>query len=218
VAARFAALHVASPYRAARHRAAPRVAAQPANTPGTFRPAPPYLRGEPKRPLPLFREVTWVTPSNPLPVGLYAPKTMLEFPRLEYIPIAVETLGRGKIPADGPAQPQLEVVTSLERYRSLVDGCGLALVASRPPDPAAHLTLLALNLEAEACFYRGLKASLLARPAPGRVQLMELTRRYFYKDAFQLAAVDQEGRALATAVVTLTPQKARSVRIGLFPS
>lgn len=159
-----------------------------------------------------------MTPSKPLPVGLYAPKTVLEYPRLEYIPIAVETLGRGKIPADGPAEPQIEVVTSMGRYRALVDGYGLTLLASRQPDPEANLTLLVLNLEAEACFYRGLKALLLAHPTPGRVQLLELTRRYFYKDAFQVAAVDEEGGTLAAAVVSLEPQKPRSVRIGLFPS
>ncbi|MGE5589744.1 MAG: hypothetical protein ACM3ZA_03865 [Bacillota bacterium] len=159
-----------------------------------------------------------MTSSHPLPVGLYAPKSMLEYPRLEYIPIAVETLGRGKIPADGPTEPQLEVITNMGRYRSLVDGYGLALVASRHPNPEVNLTLLALNLDAEACFYRGLKALLLVHATPGRVHLLELTRRYFYKDSFQVAAVDQEGQTLAAAVVSLEPQKPRSVRVGLFPS
>ena len=155
--------------------------------------------------------------TSPLPAELYAPRAVLEFPRLEYIPVAVETLAMGRIPSDGPAAPQLEVVGNLARYRSLVDGHGLALVASRPPEPETNLTVLAFNLDVEACYYRGLKATLLARPAPGRVHLFETTRRFFYKNAFQLAAVDESGRPLAQTVVTLVPERRRTVRIGLFP-
>lgn len=153
-----------------------------------------------------------------LPTQLYAPRAVLEFPRLEYIPVAVETLAVGRIPDDGPSDPQLEVVDSLDRYRSLVDGFRLALVASRPPEPRANLTVLALNLEVAACYYRGLKATLLARPEPGRVHLFEMTRRFFYKSAFQLAAVDESGQPLAQAVATLVPEPRRSVRVGLFPA
>ena len=152
------------------------------------------------------------------PAGLYAPKAVLEFPRLEYIPIAVETLAFGYIPPEGPSAAQLEPITGLGRYRSLVDGHNLALAASRPPEPEQNLTVLALNLHIEACFYRGLRAVLVGRPAPGRAHLFEMTRRYFYKDAFVIEAVDDAGTPLARATVSLVPQPQRSPRIGLFPS
>lgn len=155
---------------------------------------------------------------NALPTSLYAPKAVLEFPRLEYIPIAVETLAFGYVPQDGPNVPQLEPVGNLGRYRSLVDGLNLALVVSRPPQPEENLTILALNLHVDACFYRGLRAALVARPEPGRAHLFELTRRFFYKDAFVLEALDDAGTPLARTTVSLVPQPQLTPRIGLFPS
>ncbi len=131
------------------------------------------------------------------------PSEIYEYPTVEYIPIFVDTLVLAQVPAIEPAGITLAELKNADHCRDVMMRLKLAVPNANELNFKDNLVLLCLNAEAQQCHYRAYQTLMVGRVRPGACHLFKLTKRYFYKDDFQICLYDQKARPLAVTKIRL---------------
>lgn len=135
--------------------------------------------------------------------GWLQPSEIFEFPAVEYIPIPIDTLVSGRVPSVEPAGVTLADLKDAGHAERVLTRLNLALVPGREPNFRDNLVFLSLNADVEQCHYRAYQTLMVGQIRPGTCQVFQVTKRYFYKDNFQVSLYDRRARPLAAINVRL---------------
>lgn len=131
------------------------------------------------------------------------PANIYEYPTVEYIPVFVERLQGSETPSDNGVQ--LIVCHDAAEFNEWASRLQLPPLPPQNLDFEANVVLIAVGADVQECNYRAYKATLVGERKPGLRQVLQITRRYFYKDQIQFALYDRQGSFLASTWTRVSP-------------
>lgn len=111
-------------------------------------------------------------------------KKAFPYPPVEYIPLTVTTIARGRLTGPGAALPGPALLVEAawgEGWRNMLKARYGICIGNPNAVGSGDLVMLAVNVEVVDAKYRGTRVTMIGIPRPGTYHLFSVPRKYFYK-------------------------------------